>query len=38
VLAQSAIQRVGGSLSFSTRYGGGTAVQVRLPLAAIAAG
>ena len=38
VLAQSAIQRVGGSLSFATRHGGGTAVQVRLPLAAIAAG
>jgi len=38
VLAQSAIERVGGSLAFSTRHGGGTVVQVRLPLASIAAG
>jgi len=38
VLAQSAIERVGGSLAFSRRHDGGTAVQVRLPLASIAAG
>jgi len=38
VLAQSAIERMGGSLAFSTRHGGGTAVQVRLPLASIAVG
>ena len=38
VLAHSAIQRLGGSLSFSTRDGGGTAAQVRLPLAQIATG
>jgi two-component system sensor histidine kinase RegB len=37
VLAQTAIERVGGSLSFAPRTSGGTVARMRIPLSAIAA-
>jgi two-component system, sensor histidine kinase RegB len=38
LLALAAIERAGGAVSFAARAGGGTTVQVRLPLVAIGAG